>query len=537
MSGSDTIDDSAPRTVSRRRVLGGSLAAAGAGLLAACAPAPVNPGQRTERRRVVVIGTGFGGAVTALRLAERGIDVTLIERGKRWASGQDHTFATMGNADRRVSWLSSSNSATGTLAPSLPWQPYTGLLERIHGNGMDIVCAAAVGGGSLPYHGMTVQPRGDLFDRVMPDVLDYGEFDERWYPLVRRNLGASPIPDDVLASPRYASSRKFIEYVRAAGLPEARGVPLPIDWDVVRQELRGEKRPVISAGDVIYGVNGPGKRSLDTNYLPAAEATGRVELLPLHRVERIGRDDRGRWVVSTDRLDTDGVVHERVEVTTDALFLCAGSPNTTKLLVRAAGTGDIPDLPDDVGAWWSTNGDLLTTQFLSSPMGVLQGGPASIGSLDWDNPAGPVTVLFAPIPTAVEANVMETVGIFIPDGHGRFTYDPRSDSARLSFPASAHGAAMAEARRRVARVGRAAGSVAAIDMTAVDPCTFHPLGGAVIGAVCDPYGRVLGQRGLYVNDGALIPGSTACANPSLTIAALAERNIDRIVRDDVDTIF
>ena len=46
-------------------------------------------------------------------------------------------------------------------------------------------------------------------------------------------------------------------------------------------------------------------------------------------------------------------------------------------------------------------------------------------------------------------------------------------------------------------------------MTAVDPCTFHPLGGAVIGKVCDDHGRVLGQRGLYVNDGALIPGSTA----------------------------
>jgi cholesterol oxidase len=74
-------------------------------------------------------------------------------------------------------------------------------------------------------------------------------------------------------------------------------------------------------------------------------------------------------------------------------------------------------------------------------------------------------------------------------------------------------------------------------MTASDPATYHPLGGAVIGKVCDPYGRVLGQRGLYVNDGALIPGSTACANPSLTIAALAERNAANIVARDVDTVF
>lgn len=524
------------RRVSRRQVLGGSLAAVGTGLLAAsCAPAPV--GRRTERRRVVVIGTGFGGSVTALRLAECGVDVTLVERGRRWASGQRGTFPTMFAPDRRVSWLSPTNTAAGNLLPSPPWQPYTGLLERIRGNGMDIVCAAAVGGGSLPYHGMSVQPRGDLFDRVMPDELDYEEFDRRWYPYVRANLGATPIPDDVLASDRYRSSRRFIEHVRAAGLPDAAGVPMPIDWDVVRRELRGELAPSISTGDVIYGVNGPGKRSLDTNYLPAAEATGRVELLALHRVERILRDAQGRWVVATERLDTDGVVRERIDLVADALFLCAGSPNTTKLLVRAAGTGDIDDLPDDVGAWWSTNGDLLTTQILGSPMGARQGGPASIGSFDWDHPEGPVTVLFAPIPLQAEANVMETIGIFIPDGHGRFRYDGTQDRARLDFPASAHGSAMAAARRRVAQVGRAAGAIGAIDMTAIDPCTFHPLGGAVIGKVCDRWGRVLGQRGLYVNDGALIPGSTACANPSLTIAALAERNIDHLVRHDVDAVF
>ncbi len=533
----DGARSDAPARFSRRQVLGGAAAVAGAGLLVACAPSAPVPTLRTERRRVVVIGTGFGGSVTALRLAQQGVDVTLVERGRRWASGQPGTFPTFDAPDRRVSWLSSENTAAGNLIPSLPWQPYTGLLERIRGNGMDVVCAAAVGGGSLPYHGMSVQPRGDLFDRVMPAALDYQEFDERWYPLVRAALGASPIPDDVLAAAPYLSSRRFAEFVAAAGMPAAHGVPMPIDWDVVRRELRGELPPVFTSGDVIYGANGPGKRSLDTNYLPKAEATGRVELLALHRVERIVRDEQGRWVVSTDRLDTDGVVHEHVELVADALFLCAGSPNTSKLLVRAAGRGDISDLPDDVGAWWSTNGDLITTQVLSSPMGAPQGGPAMMASLDWDDPGGPLTAIFAGLPLPSELNVMQTIGIFIPDGHGRFHYDPAADQARLTFPPSAHGPAMAEARRRIDRLGKIAGAVFSIDMTAQDPATFHPLGGAVIGKVCDDHGRVLGQPGLYVNDGALIPGSTACANPSLTIAALAERNIDHIVRHDVGTVF
>jgi cholesterol oxidase len=61
----------------------------------------------------------------------------------------------------------------------------------------------------------------------------------------------------------------------------------------------------------------------------------------------------------------------------------------------------------------------------------------------------------------------------------------------------------------------------------------HPLGGAVIEEACDLYGRIIGYQGLYVVDGALIPGSTACANPALTIAAMAERCMERIIAEDM----
>ena len=66
--------------------------------------------------------------------------------------------------------------------------------------------------------------------------------------------------------------------------------------------------------------------------------------------------------------------------------------------------------------------------------------------------------------------------------------------------------------------------------------TWHPLGGANMGPVCDLDGRVHGQRGLYVLDGALMPGTTAACNPSMTIAALAERALDNIVAGDVGTV-
>jgi cholesterol oxidase len=59
--------------------------------------------------------------------------------------------------------------------------------------------------------------------------------------------------------------------------------------------------------------------------------------------------------------------------------------------------------------------------------------------------------------------------------------------------------------------------------------TAHPLGGAVLGKATDNYGRVKGYQGLYGMDGAAIPGSTGSVNPSLTISALAERNIENII--------
>ena len=94
--------------------------------------------------------------------------------------------------------------------------------------------------------------------------------------------------------------------MKQAGLPDAHPVPMTIDWEQVRRELRGEIPPVISSGNVVMGVNGPGKQSLDTNYLAQAEATGKVELLPLHNVTEITRDGKGRWVLAIERIDLRG---------------------------------------------------------------------------------------------------------------------------------------------------------------------------------------------------------------------------------------
>jgi len=62
--------------------------------------------------------------------------------------------------------------------------------------------------------------------------------------------------------------------------------------------------------------------------------------------------------------------------------------------------------------------------------------------------------------------------------------------------------------------------------------TAHPLGGIVLNRATDNIGMLKNYNGLYAIDGTLVPGHTGCTNPALTIAALAERNIERIIKRD-----
>ncbi|MBW0101850.1 GMC oxidoreductase [Pseudonocardia sp. KRD291] len=516
-------------------------AGAASSALAPAARAASGPAVSEQRRRAVVIGTGFGGAVTALRLARAGVPTLVLERGIRWPITPDaETFPHMFSPDRRAAWLSPSTVLTGS--PPRFWKPYTGVLERVRGVGMDVFCGAGVGGGSLVYHGMTIQPRGDHFAASMPSVLDYDAFDRDYYRRAAAVLKPEPIPDDVLAAPSYRSSRMFLDRVADSGLEPYR-VPIPMDWDVARRELRGEITPSYTTGDVLYGANNGGKNTVDRTWLAEAEATGRVEVATLHRVADIERDPAGRWVVHVERITTDGDVVERIRITTDALFLGAGSAGTSRLLVKARAKDLVPDLPEGVGANWGNNGDRIFswTPVGDSP-GALQGGPACVGVRDWDNPAGPITIVNGGVPFPTDVGTTSVIGFSIVEPRGVFRYDPVADDAKLHWSQTYDAQQTAATTKQVRRIlggGKLVQGLANItlDTSTVETTTYHPLGGATIGDVCDPHGRVLGQRGLYVNDGSLIPGSTGACNPSLTIAALAERNMDEVVTHDVGTVF
>ncbi|WP_083885320.1 GMC oxidoreductase [Nocardia thailandica] len=486
-----------------------------------------------EDRRVVVIGSGFGGGVTALRLAQAGVPVLLLERGRRWATGPNsETFPHATRPDKRLLWHRSSPALFGT---PLLFEKYTGLVEAVAGTGMTALCAAGLGGGSLVYQGMSLQPTREVFEAHFPAGLDWGRMDQVFYPRVARMLRLATAPDELVDSAPYAAARVFAERTRAAGFPVSK-IPMPIDWNYALAELRGEMKPSYTNGDGAMGVNNGGKNSVDVTYIAAAEATGLVDVQTLHEVTGVERAPDGRWVVRVDRLDTSGTVLENKIITTSALVLAAGSLNTTRLLVRAGATGAIPDLPDELGKGWGTNADrIYVWREPTAGFGAAQGGPVVYGSRNWDDPQAAYTFIQASIPPlAMDAGSTMLVGYGVSRGRGEFVYDGGSDSATLRWPTEGDAAIQVHIDAAVRRVAGPAAQV--VDTNAVFPSTWHALGGANMGSVCDLDGRVLGQRGLYVLDGALMPGNTAACNPSMTIAALAERALDTLVRTDVGTL-
>lgn len=283
--------------LSRRTFLRGTVVGGAAVAALSLSPIPRARAEVTEERhRAVVVGSGFGGAITALHLGRAGVQTLVLERGIRWPTGPNaETFPHMLQPDRRMSWLSSAPVMTGT--PPIPTEPFTGLIERVPGKGMDVMCGAGVGGSSLAYHGMTVQPDGQRFSDSVSSRIDYDLLASDHYRRVARMLQVATIPDDLLDHDRYRSSRQFLDRAGSEGYDTFR-VPMCIDWNFARRELTGELKPSYTTGDVIYGVNNGGKFSVDVTYLAEAERTGHVTVAPLHRVgdiERSGRHlDRAR---------------------------------------------------------------------------------------------------------------------------------------------------------------------------------------------------------------------------------------------------
>ncbi|MDG4859628.1 GMC oxidoreductase [Streptomyces sp. T-3] len=490
---------------------------------------------------MAIIGAGLGGAITAYRLARAGVPSVVLERGRRWPiTPAGDTFPSLLPPDIRSVWMGCK--------PWLPWMSglpglrnmgvlprFTGLVEHVAGDHIDVIVGAGVGGSTLVYGGMFPQPAGDLFSQVFPSGLDYEELDSIYYPRARARLGSGTVPADVLAHPRYASGRLLDEYASAAGLATER-LQMNFDWDVVRAELAGQAVPSASVGEYVgTGCNSGAKLSVDRTYLARAERSGHCTVKPLHEVTRITRDRRGRYIVSCDRISERGSVLESVTITAEALVLAAGAAHTPAMLTRARATGDLPHLDDQVGAGWGSNGDTwVLLKALPDNTGAPQGGPSTFFVRDNSDPAVPVGIVHGPSPLPLETRTMALMGMGVPDKYGTFTYSPLTGRSALRWDADSDAGAARAVLAAAKKIARASGGpfANAIDITALRRLTVHPLGGVVIGRATDLYGRINGYPNLYCLDASLMPGSTAAVNPALTIAAVIERCLDHLIPTD-----
>ncbi len=355
-----------------------------------------------------------------------------------------------------------------------------------------------------------------------------------YYPRVRQMLRLSPMPSDIYRSAAFGHSRVWDQQARKAGYsPQA--VDSIFNWSVVRDELRGRCLPSVTLGFSNFGNSNGAKYDLNQNYLLQAQATGRARVHPAHEVLGIGHDGSRYWV-DVRRINPEGVALERRVLTCDRLFMAAGSVGTSALLTQAQAQGTLRHLNEDVGKGWGTNGDATTTRSLAAIRGLTQGSACASMIHDATRGGMPVSMesWYAPAMT-LDLGVVRSLCMAYDETHrGEFRYDASQGKAVLHWDAQGNRDVVAATRILNDRLADATGSTPGFmgvfeDVNGMD-WTAHPLGGAVLGRVADAHGRVRGHPGLYVMDGAGVPGSTGTANPSLTIAALAERNIEHILQ-------
>ncbi|MBN3857984.1 GMC family oxidoreductase [Paraburkholderia sp. Ac-20340] len=482
--------------------------------------------------KAIVIGSGFGGAISALRLAKAGIRTTVLERGSRWpTSAWRQTFASDVLPDGRGYWQRTKAKELNTLTYFFDY--FNGVFDVTSCDTIDVWRAACVGGGSVVFTGCMIQPQQRYFDAIFKGLVNWNEMNTTYYPRVRAMLNLNPMPADIYNSGPFGHSRVWDQQAAKAGFSTAQTDSI-FNWDIVRSEMKGGTRASATIGESNLGNSNGAKFDLNQNYLKQAQATGNVTIYPCHEVSQITYDG-SRYVLTTMKYAPDGTVTDRYQLSCDYLFLAAGSIGSSQLMVGARDRGDLPRLNEYVGTGWGTNGDTRVVRSFSPIKGIVQGAPCASmlhqpGALpttleNWYTPGVPVNV-----------GMIGSLGMgFDQTNRGNFVYNRATGKVELKWPAAGNNDVIAVARQINNKIANASNALPGVPLLAPDvdgSFTAHPLGGLVLGKATDAWGRIEGYPRLYAMDGSLIPGSTGAVNPSLTISALAERNIEKIIATD-----
>ncbi|HEY9371754.1 GMC oxidoreductase [Streptomyces sp.] len=547
-----TLHNEQSQGVSRRKIITGTGSILGAAALTgplvpttaqaaqagqAAAPALASG----DRVPVLVIGTGYGGSVAALRLARAGVDVHMVEMGMAWDTpGSDgNIFANTTRPDHRSFWLRTRTKQPLSQFLGFPLDKdipcYTGILDAEEFAGITVYQGRGVGGGSLVNGGMAVTPRRENFAAILPSV-NADEMYGVYYPRANAGLGVWAVdPAWWESADCYQYARVGRKHAQRSGFPFV-FVPNVYDWEYMKQEAAGAVPRSALAGEVLYG-NNHGKKTLQKTYLAQARATGRVTISPLHKVTTVTPAAGGGYTVLIDQLDTGGGVTATKTVTADRVFFAAGSVGTSKLLTRLKATGALPGLNDEIGKGWGDNGNVMCgrANHMWDPTGKLQSSMPTAGIDNWA--AGGAFAEVAPLPTGIETYASFYLSITKNPSRAQFSWNAAANRVELSWQTAWKQTSIDAAKTIFDKINAKEGTIYRTDLFGAykiwgDHLTYHPLGGAVLNRATDNYGRLHGHPGLYVIDGALIPGNTS-VNPFVTITALAERNIEHIVAADL----
>ncbi|WP_336961146.1 GMC family oxidoreductase N-terminal domain-containing protein [Chryseobacterium contaminans] len=481
---------------------------------------------------IIIIGSGYGGAVSALRLCEAGKKVVLLEMGLNWEKA-GIPFSNLLKPGQSSAWLRKK-----TIAPFMnifSLTPFTGTLDRMDFDNINIWMGRGVGGGSLVNGGMAVTPKESYFREVFPN-LDAEKFYSHYFPMVREELKVNVIDEQFLKEcPYYKFTRVGEEEAHKAGFKTIR-VPNVYDFKYMEKEYLNEVPRSALNTEVIYG-NNHGKNSLDKTYLKKAMETGNLEILDLHRVNHIKLNEDKSYSLNVQQIDTSGKVVADKVFNCKKLILAAGTMGTLQLLLHSHAVNNLP-VHEKIGKNWGNNGNFMTGRNWVKPLSGGTGSKQStipVGGIDnWDDKEHPFFTEIAPLPMGMDVATALYLLINRVDKKGEVGYDTINQKITLNWDESNTIKMRENAKYFIRKMNNANGGTRSHFLFnngfGPDIC-YHPLGGCVLGEATNEFGKLKDHENLYVLDGSLIPG-TIGVNPFVTITAIAEYCIENLIRQN-----